>query len=124
MGYGQSDDRATQGPHEHDCAFVLSELRERLEALLPWMSRTTGRPVGMWVEKTGFVSSPHEPFPVGTPFANICAANLQAAEAVREELAAIARLDEIYWQVGWRGRDGEARMIRIYPRLADLGIDA
>jgi hypothetical protein len=91
-----------------------ARLRERIEGLLPWIDRLTGKPVGMWVDEVGMVTSEFEPVRVGDPYVDICAIHWDAAEAIQDALREIARIDEAQWIAGWSGADGVKR-IRIYP---------
>jgi hypothetical protein len=96
---------------------VLEQLAAYIRELLPWLSRDTGQPVGMWVEETGFVTSPFEPHPVGTPYLWISVASWEAAEAVYEALHSKARIDDAMWIGGWFRTERGLRKIKIYPEL-------
>jgi hypothetical protein len=95
----------------------LDELRDLVNMLLPWVSKSSGEPVGMWVEDVGRVDSRFEPYPLGTPYVWVAAASWAAAEAVYEALAGVARLDDARWVGGWQEFTPGVRKIKIYPVL-------
>ncbi len=96
---------------------VLQAVRALVEERLPWVSQRDGQPVQMGVVAVGRLERRYRRFPAGTPFATVGVANWEAAAAVRESLATIARLSAAAWQVGWRGDDGAFRSIRVFPAL-------
>jgi hypothetical protein len=93
----------------------LDSLRDLVSGLLPWVSKSSGEPVGMWIEAVGRVDSRFEPYPLGTPFVWVAAASWDAAEAVYEALAPVARLDDARWVAGWQEFAPGVRKIKIYP---------
>jgi hypothetical protein len=97
---------------------VLEAVRVLVEERLPWTSQRDGRPVQMDVVAVGYLDRHYRHFVAGTPFATVGVANWEAAAAVREALAPIARLSEAAWEVGWRGDGGVFRCIRVFPALS------
>ena len=95
----------------------LDKVRAYVTAQLPWISKTAGEPVGMWVESVGRVDNRFEPFPIGTAFAWVAVASWDAAEAVYEALAPIAGIDDARWVGGWHDSESGLRKIKIYPQL-------
>ena len=93
----------------------LKELGQFITGQLPWVSKATGEPVGMWVESVGRVDNCFEPFQIGTPYVWVAVASWEAAEAVYEALASTARIDEARWVGGWQDCNHGLRKIKIYP---------
>jgi hypothetical protein len=96
---------------------VLEGIRALVEERLPWISQRDGRPVQMGVVAVGFLERRYRHFDAGTPYATIGVASWEAAVAVRDALAPIARLSAAAWEVGWRGDGGAFRCIRVFPAL-------
>jgi len=71
----------------------------------------------MWVEGAGRVVNRFEPYPLGTPYVWVAAASWDAAEAIYEALAPVARLDDARWVGGWEEFAPGVRKIKIYPTL-------
>lgn len=95
----------------------LDSLCDLVGGLLPWVSKSSGKPVGMWVEDAGRVDNRFEPHPPGTPYVWVAAASWDAAQAVYEALAHVARLDDAHWVGGWEEFASGERRIKIYPVL-------
>jgi hypothetical protein len=126
---GSADSGAASGQSERTAGLVagngngfhdqhgLEQLKESLTGRLPWVSRVSGEPAGMWVEHVGYVDNEFEPFPRGTPFAWIGVDSWDAADAVYESLHEIARIEDSRWIGGWFRSDRGFRKIKIYPPL-------
>jgi hypothetical protein len=56
----------------------LDELRAFVTDQLPWISKSSGEPVGMWVESVGRIDNRFEPFPIGTPYVWVAVASWEA----------------------------------------------
>jgi hypothetical protein len=123
MGRGKRRTSATSGAADRAKGFTapteveLDELRDLVSGLLPWVSKSSGEPVGMWVEDVGRVDNRFELHPPGTPYVSVAAASWDAAEAIYEALAPIARLDDARWVGGWQEFGPAVRKIKIYPEL-------
>ena len=96
---------------------VLEAVRQLVEEQLPWISQRDGQPVQMSVVGVGYLERRYRQFARGTPFATVGVANWEAAAAVREALAPIARLSAAAWEVGWRGDGITFRCIRVFPAV-------
>jgi hypothetical protein len=100
-----------------DADTVLAAIRGLVEERLPWVSQQDGQPVQMGVVAVGYLERRYRHFAAGTPFATVGVSNWEAAAAVRDALASIARLSEAAWQVGWRGDGSAFRCIRVFPAV-------
>jgi hypothetical protein len=114
--HGQSLLEPLEVPEPLDASWDLQELARFVTTRLPWVSRATGEPAGMWVDEVGLVDNRFELFPPGTPFVWIAVASWEAAEAVCEALHSIGRIDSSRWIGGWLC-SGTVRRIKIYPEV-------
>lgn len=95
---------------------VLSAARLLIEERLPWTSRLDDAPVQMSVVEAGYLERRYRDFPIGTPYVDVGVASWEAAAAVHEALASVARLSEAAWRVGWRSDGAAYRTIRVFPQ--------
>lgn len=93
----------------------LARLASYVQRRLPWVSRATGEPAGMWIEDVGRVDNPFEPFKRGTPFVWVGVDSWEAAEALHTAFAQVGRIDESRWIGGWVQSRFGFRKIKIYP---------
>jgi hypothetical protein len=114
MGRGESETIETTSRASE---FDLAALAEQITESLPWVSRTSEDPVGMWVEEAGFVDVDYEAFPAGTPYVSVGVDSWGAATAVYEALCGIARIEDGAWVVGWAPSERGFKKIKIYPEL-------
>lgn len=100
---------------ERSVAADLEGLAAAIRARLPWRALVTNEPVHMDVVEHGLLTSDHVLFPAGTPYVVVAVESWDAADAVRDALEAVARLDEAAWAIDWTRTTRGFREIRIFP---------